>query len=138
MSIYEKYNDYAVSQLNKQQVEGTDILPKPKERKQEKRIVKRKRNRTMSRAEKFIEDCTRNCSNEIEWNEGGLTCHDYVPWLTPDQARKAVEIEREEILNKVYKYIKDNLYKNLYVYNGEAGFPTFQFIEDIKQAMKDE
>ena len=91
----------------------------------------------MNKAEEFIKDYTRNCSNELDgiYVEGEVY---YSPWLTPDQARKAVEIAREETLDKVCKYIKDNLYKNLYVYNGEAGFPMFQFIEDIKQAMKDE
>ena len=63
----------------------------------------------MSRAEKFIEKYTRNCSNKIEWNVEGLT-HDYIPWLTPDQARRAVEIAREEI----YEWIRNNI-KN-YVY----------------------
>lgn len=97
----------------------------------------------MSKAEKFIQENTRNCSNELSEINNTIcgkmkVVNGYQPWLTPDQARRAVEIEREEILNKVCKYIKDNLYKNLYVYNGEAGFPTFQFIEDIKQAMKDE
>jgi hypothetical protein len=86
----------------------------------------------MSKAEKFIQDYTSNCYNYNSYAQ------DPIPWLTPDQARKAVEIEREEMMDKVCKYIKDNLYKNLYVYNGEAGFPTFQFIEGIKQAMKDE
>lgn len=88
----------------------------------------------MSKAENFIRDCTRNCSNELIAVESraGKEVVSYHEWLTPDQARTAVEIAREETLDKVCKYIKDNLYKNLYVYNGEAGFPTFQFIEDIK------
>ena len=95
----------------------------------------------MSRAEKFIQDCTRNCSNLMQvptLDDKGNIVPEAHPWLTPDEARRAVEIAKEETLDKVCKFIKDNLYKNLYVYNGEAGFPTFQFIEDIKQAMKDE
>lgn len=94
----------------------------------------------MSKAEEFIKDYTRNCSNQSEWSvetpNKSIIC--VQPWLTPDQALRAVEIAKEETLDKVCKYIKDNLYKNLYVYNGEAGFPTFQFIEDLKQAIKDE
>jgi hypothetical protein len=92
----------------------------------------------MSKAEKFISDYTRNCSNEMSSPLYTNPKLNFYPWLTPDQARRAVEIAREEMMDKVCKYIKDNLYKNLYVYNGEAGFPTFQFIEDIKKAMKDE
>lgn len=84
------------------------------------------------RVEKFIQEHTRNTYNYNSYAQ------DPMPWLSIDEARKAVEIAREETLDKVCKYIKDNLYKNLYVYKGEAGFPTFQFIEDIKQAMKDE
>ena len=56
----------------------------------------------MSRAEKFIEDCTRNCSNEY-WDAEGS----YHPWLSIDEARKAVEIAREEILQNVAEWIKD-------------------------------
>jgi hypothetical protein len=59
----------------------------------------------MSKAEKFIEDCTRNCSNYT-----GLinkrTCEGYyVPWLTPYQARRAVEIAREEVIEKAIGWI---------------------------------
>lgn len=60
----------------------------------------------MSKAEKFIQDYTRNCSNKIVWNVESLT-HDYIPWLTPDQARKAVEIAREETLLEVAAWIND-------------------------------
>jgi len=91
----------------------------------------------MSKAEKFISDCTRNCSNVVAYSgmiEGSeLRYHE---WLTPDQARRAVEIAREEVIDEVCDYIKNNLYKHLYVYDGHAGFPTHQFINDLKQAMK--
>ena len=54
----------------------------------------------MSRAEKFIQEYTRNCSNELDgiYVEGEVY---YSPWLTPDQARRAVEITREETLREV-------------------------------------
>ena len=54
----------------------------------------------MSRAKKFIDDYTRNCSNELE---GGI----YHEWLTPDDARSAVEIAREEVLLNVAEWIED-------------------------------
>lgn len=85
----------------------------------------------MSKAEKFIQDCTRNCSN--------LLYRDYIeafdkavyqPWLTPDQARKAVEIAREEMIEKAIKWVE---------YNNENGGCKFDgWVENIKQAMKDE
>lgn len=60
-------------------------------------------NFNMSRAEKFINDCTRNCSNELIAVESkdGKEVISYHEWLTPDQARRAVEIAREETLQEV-------------------------------------
>ena len=53
----------------------------------------------MSKAEKYISDCTRYCSNELDYV--GTTCKVYHPWLTPDQALRAVEIARDETLQEV-------------------------------------
>ena len=63
----------------------------------------------MSRAEKFISDCTRNCSNELIAVESraGKEVISYNKWLTPDQAKRAVEIAREETLLNVAEWIKD-------------------------------
>lgn len=66
----------------------------------------------MSKAGKFIEDYTRQCSNEILRNENESFTNiprkgEYNPWLTPDQARRAVEIEREETLLEVAAWIND-------------------------------
>ena len=57
----------------------------------------------MSKAEKFIQDYTMNCSNELCAVEDrfGKKVISYHEWLTPDQARKAVEIAREEMIDKV-------------------------------------
>lgn len=77
----------------------------------------------MSRAEKFIQDYTRNCSNDIiGWDNNGLPI--YNPWLTPDQARTAVEIAREEMMEKV-----------CYFLDGYAFIPTY-VINNLKQAMR--
>ena len=54
------------------------------------------------RVEKFIQDCTMNCSNECWDARVG-----YLPWLSPDEARKAVEIAREETLLEVAAWIND-------------------------------
>ena len=63
----------------------------------------------MSKAEKFIQDCTRNCSNELVAVESRASKEviSYHEWLTPDQAIRAVEIAREEILLEVAEWIKD-------------------------------
>ena len=55
----------------------------------------------MSRADKFIKDYTRNCYNCNSYAQ------DPIPWLTPDQARRAVEIAREETLLEVAAWIND-------------------------------
>ena len=84
----------------------------------------------MSKAEKFISDCTRNCSN-YTGVINKKTCEGYyVPWLTPDQARKAVEIAREEI----YEWLSENFFNYF-----EARISMFEMcLDDLKQAMKDE
>lgn len=63
----------------------------------------------MSKAEKFISDCTRNCSNELIAVESraGKEFVSYHEWLTPDQARRAVEIAKEETLLEVAAWISD-------------------------------
>jgi hypothetical protein len=63
----------------------------------------------MSKAEKFISDCTRNCSNELDsfQTKTGDWVETYHEWLTPEQALRAVEIAREETLLKVAAWISD-------------------------------
>jgi len=63
----------------------------------------------MSKAEKFIQDYTRNCSNELDsfQTKTGAWVDAYHEWLTPDQARRAVEIAREETLLEVAAWISD-------------------------------
>ena len=56
-------------------------------------------------AEEFIQDYTRTCSNEMESPLYANPKLNFYPWLTPDEARKAVEIAREEMLNEICKWI---------------------------------
>ena len=49
------------------------------------------------KAEQFIKDCTRSCSNET--TTLGSYDHTYHKWLTPEQALAAVEIAREEMID---------------------------------------
>lgn len=58
----------------------------------------------MKKVEKFIQDYTRNCSNEMafEAEDGSKLYH---AWLTPEQARSAVEIAREEVIEKAIGWI---------------------------------
>lgn len=60
--------------------------------------------------EKYISYCTRNCSNELCSVEDryGKTVISYREWLTPDQALRAVEIAKEEIIDKAVEWLKAN------------------------------
>ena len=87
----------------------------------------------MSKAEKFIQDYTRNCSNEIaHWDIGGENVKPiYSPWLTPDDAREAVKIAREEIIDKTLDFLKDKLYESGYI-------GIMDLCDEYIKAMKDE
>ena len=87
----------------------------------------------MSRAEKFIQDYTRNCSNEMTFEDGSGS-HNYAPWLTPDQALRAVEIAREEMIEKLRKWVASKNERCWYTF----GYIDRHFDELLKQAMKDE
>ncbi len=85
----------------------------------------------MSRAEKFISEHTRNCSNIAHcenWN--GDVWEENTPWLTPDQARRAVEIAREEI----YEWLRMNFCN----YFDDTRKTFDKCIDNLKQAMRDE
>ena len=96
----------------------------------------------MSKAEKFIQGYTKNCSNELCAVEDkfGKKVISYNKWLTPDQALRAVEIARKELIEKVCQFIQEHHheYTSWNTEEYELEFNTEQFIHDIKQAMKDE
>lgn len=90
----------------------------------------------MSSAEKFIQDCTKNCSNLLYRDYiQGFDKTVYQPWLTPDDAKKAVEIAREEMKEKACEYL-DGLIEIL----NDRGhqLKKERIIGGLKQAMKDE
>ena len=85
----------------------------------------------MSKAEKFISEHTKTCSNVIidyQVIYNGVPQAIYKEWLTPDQARKAVEIAREEMIEKAIKWVEYN--------NENGGCKFYGWVENIKQAMK--
>ena len=88
----------------------------------------------MSKAEKFIQEHTRNCSNEFEPQKAPPSV--YNPWLTSYEARIAVEIAREEIYEWLANHYRD------YMHNPTGkqleAFFSMDMITDLKQAMKDE
>ena len=77
----------------------------------------------MNKVEEFIKDYTNHCSNEMVFEDGSGS-HLYEPWLTPEQALRAVEIEREELIDKAFKYI-----------NYQLNLPS-DFEQHFRKAMK--
>lgn len=92
----------------------------------------------MSEAEKFIQDYTRNCSNELIAVESkdGKEVISYHEWLTPDQALRAVEIAREEELEYI-KYQLDLKLPETLDYNG-VQVDRKDFIKEFVKAIKNE
>lgn len=81
------------------------------------------------KAEQFIKDYTRGCSNEVRgWDNGELILH-YQEWLTPDQALRAVEIAKEEMIIKAATW-----FANRYQANGSYlnATDTEDFIKEMK------
>jgi hypothetical protein len=89
----------------------------------------------MSKAEDYIREHTRHCSNVFINPQLGGTEENH-PWLTPDQARKAIEIAKEEELEYI-KYQLDLRLPEILDYNG-VQVDREDFINDFIKAMKDE
>ena len=65
---------------------------------------------TMTKAKQFIQNHKRDYSNDnVGWNDNGEVVTWYSPWLSPDDALRAVEIEREEMIEKACEWLKDNI-----------------------------
>lgn len=80
------------------------------------------------RVEKYIQDYTRNCSNELGAIESieGTRVISYHEWLTPDQARRAVEIAREETIKEVCEWLDNH-----------TMLSEKWYIEDLKKYLED-
>ena len=91
----------------------------------------------MSKAEKFIQDYTRNCSNELIAVESraGKEVISYHEWLTPDQARSAVEIAKEEMIDKFCEWVKKNV---TYIHPRKGTEVCVINLGKLKEAMRDE
>lgn len=71
----------------------------------------------MNKVEEYIQNYQKTCSNEvIVPTECGKA---YQAWLTPDHAREIANIAKEEIINKVCKWIDKHILE--YVYAKEYG-----------------
>lgn len=81
----------------------------------------------MSKASDYIRDYTRDCSNIFEsYCPNGKQA--YFPWIHPKQARKAVEIEKQEVIEKAAEFLRNNLCN----YFDASREDYDKFIEDFK------
>lgn len=95
-----------------------------------------------SKIEKYISDCTRNCSNELCSVEDryGKIIISYREWLTPDQALRATEIAEEEIIEKAVEWIKAYIHYNDFGGNMEWLVPFAdddEMVENFKKFVED-
>ena len=94
----------------------------------------------MSREEKFIQDYTKNCSNELCAIEDrfGKKVISYHEWLTPDDTRRAVEIAREEMIEKAIGWIEEiNNHHHIMRYSDSCEPPISELTEWFKNYMKE-
>ena len=91
----------------------------------------------MSKAEEFIKAKTRIGSNTTNgWRRKGVFIPSYsLPWLTPDDARRAVEIAREEMIDKFYDWLKSNA---TYIHPRKGTEECITTLVKLKEAMRDE
>lgn len=96
----------------------------------------------MDKAEKFIEDYTRNCSNELCAVEDrfGKKVISYHEWLTPEQALAAIEIAKEELIEKACEWLSNVSIEDMtYKYNNfDTSEGWYKFIDDFKNYIEGE
>ena len=58
----------------------------------------RRKKINIMKAEEFIKDCNKTCSNELDFGQQYADEHLYHEWVTPEQALAACALAREELL----------------------------------------
>ena len=92
------------------------------------------------KAEQFIKDYTRRCSNELCAVEDkyGKKVISYHEWLTPEQALSAVAIEREEVIEEACEFLKEHREEVRTEDNGIIGWIPDVFIENLKKYLEEQ
>lgn len=89
----------------------------------------------MSKAEKFIQLNTKKYSNETRITIGRNSHCEKQPWLTPEQALRAVEIARKEVIDKACEWINLHIGELSDIYTRSA--IRNEFLEDFRKAMEE-
>lgn len=92
----------------------------------------------MDKVRQFIKDYTRGCSNELCAVEDryGKKVISYREWLTPEQALAAVEIAKEEQIDKACEWLKSYRQDTPDGTGYIPGIINDETIEDFKKAME--
>ena len=75
----------------------------------------------------LIKENTKDCSNV------SLHIGEYYEWITPHQAREAVEIAREEVIEQTAEWLAKHAIK--YYFNSKGFLGTDELVEDYKLIM---
>ena len=89
------------------------------------------------KAEQFIKDYTNHCSNEMVFEDvSGSRL--YESWITPGQALRAVEIAREEMIEKAQDWIADTFkYDGSEDFNGGADDAMSMLLDEFTKYMEE-
>ena len=82
---------------------------------------------------KAVEDYIKKYTNQFS-NEDGF---DYIPWLTPDHARRVAQIAMEETIKQVCEWLYNH---NDYICgstNGIARYDMDKLIKDLKKHLEE-
>lgn len=87
----------------------------------------------MNKVEQYIEDYTRDCSNELDsyQTNTGAWVDTYHEWLTPDDARAVAKIAREEMIEKAATWFANR-------YQVQGGYLNSTDIDDFRKEMMEE
>lgn len=90
------------------------------------------------KAEKFIQLNTKTYSNETRVTIGRNSHWEKQPWLTPEQALRAVEIARKEVIDKACEWLENHNDYQRVLDNGRGViFDMTQCVTDFRKAMEE-
>ena len=80
------------------------------------------------KAEEFIRDHAKTCSNVLDVCDHGGRFLVYHEWLTPEQALRAVELAREEMIEKACSWLE---------LHDSYSTPTNVLVENLRKSLKE-
>ena len=94
----------------------------------------------MEKVDEFIQEYTRNCSNEIGYchNKTRNHTHVFYPLLTPSQAESVAQIAMEETIKEVCEWLNSHYRDYMHNPTGKLleAFFGMDMVEDLKKHFK--